>query len=243
MEEMLGGARITYLGHATFRLTTPGDEQIIIDPFIQDNPTTPDELKSIGELDTILITHGHFDHFADAVSLAQETGARTVSNFEIYAYLQGKGVEAAEPIQKGGTGQVGGIKVTATHAFHSSSIQADDGSLMYGGEPMGYVVEFESGFKLYHAGDTALFGDMRLIGELYRPDIAILPIGDRLVMGPREAAHAARLLGVRHVVPIHYDPAVLPLFTGTPEELRKQLDSIAPGVTVHALSPGEHLSS
>lgn len=240
---MLGGARITYLGHATFRLTTPGDEQIIIDPFIQDNPTTPDELKSIGELDTILITHGHFDHFADAVSLAQETGARTVSNFEIYAYLQGKGVEAAEPIQKGGTGQVGGIKVTATHAFHSSSIQADDGSLMYGGEPMGYVVEFESGFKLYHAGDTALFGDMRLIGELYRPDIAILPIGDRLVMGPREAAHAARLLGVRHVVPIHYDPAVLPLFTGTPEEFRKQLDSIAPGVTVHALSPGEHLSS
>lgn len=243
MEEMLGGVRITYLGHATFRLTTPGDEQIIIDPFIQDNPTTPDELKSIGELDTILITHGHFDHFADAVSLAQETGARTVSNFEIYAYLQGKGVEAAEPIQKGGTGQVGGIKVTATHAFHSSSIQADDGSLMYGGEPMGYVVEFESGFKLYHAGDTALFGDMRLIGELYRPDIAILPIGDRLVMGPREAAHAARLLGVRHVVPIHYDPAVLPLFTGTPEEFRKQLDSIAPGVTVHALSPGEHLSS
>lgn len=240
---MLGGVRITYLGHATFRLTTPGDEQIIIDPFIQDNPTTPDELKSIGELDTILITHGHFDHFADAVSLAQETGARTVSNFEIYAYLQGKGVEAAEPIQKGGTGQVGGIKVTATHAFHSSSIQADDGSLMYGGEPMGYVVEFESGFKLYHAGDTALFGDMRLIGELYRPDIAILPIGDRLVMGPREAAHAARLLGVRHVVPIHYDPAVLPLFTGTPEEFRKQLDSIAPGVTVHALSPGEHLSS
>jgi L-ascorbate metabolism protein UlaG (beta-lactamase superfamily) len=243
VEEMLGGARITYLGHATFRLTTPGDEQIIIDPFIQDNPTTPDELKSIGELDTILITHGHFDHFEDAVSLAQETGARTVSNFEIYAYLQGKGVEAAEPIQKGGTGQIGGIKVTATHAFHSSSIQADDGSLMYGGEPMGYVVEFESGFKLYHAGDTALFGDMRLIGELYRPDIAILPIGDRLVMGPREAAHAARLLGVRHVVPIHYDPAVLPFLTGTPEEFRKQLDSIAPGVTVHALSPGEHLSS
>jgi L-ascorbate metabolism protein UlaG (beta-lactamase superfamily) len=240
---MLGGARITYLGHATFRLTTPGDEQIIIDPFIQDNPTTPDELKSIGELDTILITHGHFDHFEDAVSLAQETGARTVSNFEIYAYLQGKGVEAAEPIQKGGTGQIGGIKVTATHAFHSSSIQADDGSLMYGGEPMGYVAEFESGFKLYHAGDTALFGDMRLIGELYRPDIAILPIGDRLVMGPREAAHAARLLGVRHVVPIHYDPAVLPFLTGTPEEFRKQLDSIAPGVTVHALSPGEHLSS
>ena len=243
MEEMLGGVRITYLGHATFRLTTPGDEQIIIDPWIQENPTTPEELKNIGELDTMLITHGHFDHFADAVSLAQQTGARTVSAFEIYAYLQGKGVETAEPIQKGGTGQVGGVKVTATNAFHSSSIQADDGTLMYGGEPMGFVVEFESGFKLYHAGDTALFGDMQLIGELHRPDIAILPIGDRLTMGPREAAHAARLLGVRHVIPIHYDTNVLPVFTGTPAEFRKQLDAIAPGVTMHELQPGDHLSS
>jgi len=240
---MLGGVRITYLGHATFRLTTPGDEQIIVDPFIQDNPTTPEELKSVGELDTILITHGHSDHFADAVSLAQETGARTVSNFEIYAYLQGKGVESAEPIQKGGTGQAGGIKVTATNAFHSSSIQTDDGTLMYGGEPLGFVVEFESGFRLYHAGDTDLFGDMQLIGDLHRPDVAILPIGDRLTMGPREAAHAARLLGVRHVIPVHYDPNVLPLFTGTPEEFRKQLDAIAPGVTVHALQPGDRLSS
>jgi L-ascorbate metabolism protein UlaG (beta-lactamase superfamily) len=243
MEEMLGGVRITYLGHATFRLTTPGDEQIIVDPFIQDNPTTPDELKSVGELDTMLITHGHFDHFADTIPLAQETGARTISNFEIYSYLQGKGVESAEPIQKGGTAQAGGIKVTATNAFHSSSIQTEDGTLMYGGEPMGYVIEFESGFKLYHAGDTDLFGDMQLIGELHRPDIAILPIGDRLTMGPREAAHAARLLGVRHVIPVHYDPAVLPVFTGTPEEFRRQLDAIAPGVTVHALNPGDHLSS
>lgn len=243
MEEMLGGVRITYLGHATFRLTTPGDEQIIVDPWIQENPTVPEELKSIGELDTILITHGHFDHFADAASLAQQTGARTVSAFEIYAYLQGKGVETAEPIQKGGTGQVGGVKVTATHAFHSSSIQADDGTLMYGGEPMGYVIEFESGFKLYHAGDTALFGDMQLIGDLHRPDIAILPIGDRLTMGPREAAHAARLLGVRHVIPVHYDTNVIPVFTGTPAEFRKQLDAIAPGVTMHDLKPGDHLSS
>lgn len=243
MEEMLGGVRITYLGHATFRLTTPGDEQIIIDPFIQDNPTTPDELKSIGELDTLLITHGHFDHFADAVPVATQTGATAVANFEIFSYLQSQGVENAMPLNKGGTAQVGGVKVTATHAFHSSSIQLEDGSSIYAGEPQGYVLEFESGFKLYHAGDTALFGDMQLIGELYRPDLAILPIGDRLVMGPREAAHAARLLGVRHVVPVHYDPAVLPLFTGTPEEFRNQLDAIAPGVTVHALDPGEHLSS
>ena len=108
---------------------------------------------------------------------------------------------------------------------------------------MGYVVEFESGFRVYHAGDTALFGDMQLIGELYHPDLALLPIGDRLVMGPFEAAHAARLLGVGHVVPIHYSPDVLPLFTGTPEEFQKQLSSIAPDATMHVMNPGDDLAS
>lgn len=243
MENMLGGARITYLGHATFRLTTPGDERILIDPFLTNNPTTPEDLKDPGALDTILITHGHFDHFDDAINFAQETGAMTVSNFEIFSYLQSKGVENAAPIQKGGTAEIGGVKVTATHAFHSSSIAEDDGTIIYGGEPMGYVIEFESGFKAYHAGDTAVFGDMSLIGELYNPDIAFLPIGDRLVMGPFEAAHAARLLGVEHAVPIHYSTDVLPLFTGTPEEFQQQASKIAPSLTVHTMQPGDDLAS
>ncbi len=145
------------------------------------------------------------------------------------------------PIQKGGTAKVGGIKVTATHAFHSSSIQLDDGSLMYGGEPLGYVIEFESGFRLYHAGDTAVFGDMRLIGELYRPDLALLPIGDQVVMSPFEAAHAARLLGVRNVVPIHY--GTFPFLPGTPEEFEKHVNEVAPGVAVRVMQPGDDLSS
>lgn len=243
MEEMLGGTRITYLGHATFRLTTPGDERILIDPFLTNNPTTPEDMKDPGALETILITHGHFDHFDDAINFAQETGAQTVSNFEIFSYLQAKGVENAAPIQKGGTAQIGGVKVTATHAFHSSSIAEEDGTIIYGGEPMGYVIEFESGFKVYHAGDTALFGDMKLIGELYSPDLALLPIGDRLTMGPYEAAHAARLLGVEHVVPIHYSPDVLPLFTGTPDDLKEHLSDIAPNVQVHVMEPGNDLAS
>ncbi len=243
MEEMLGGTRITYLGHATFRLTTPGDERILIDPFLTNNPTTPEDMKDPGALDTILITHGHFDHFDDAINFAQETGAQTVSNFEIFSYLQSKGVENAAPLQKGGTARIGGVKVTATHAFHSSSIAEEDGTIVYGGEPVGFVVEFESGFKVYHAGDTALFGDMQLIGELYKPDLAILPIGDRLVMGPFEAAHAARLLGVGHVVPIHYSTDVLPLFTGTPEEFQKQVSEVAPDVEVHVMEPGDDLAS
>jgi L-ascorbate metabolism protein UlaG (beta-lactamase superfamily) len=241
VEEMLGGARITYLGHSTFRFVTAGNEQIIIDPFLTDNPQTPDDLKRVGELDTILITHGHFDHFSDVMPLVGQTGAGTVSNFEIFSYLQREGVEDATPIQKGGTVQVGGIKVTATHAFHSSSIALDDGSFIYGGEPMGYIIEFESGFKLYHAGDTAIFGDMQLVGELYHPDVALLPIGDQVVMSPYEAAHATRLLGIRHVVPIHY--GTFPFLPGTPEEFQEHLSEIVPGTTVHVMKPGDDLAS
>src|SRR5215204_717938 len=168
-------------------------------PLPDRQPPDPRGAQAVGELDTILITHGHFDHFADVMPLQGQTGAQTVSNFEIFSYLQNQGVENAMPIQKGGTAQVGGIKVTATNAFHSSSIALDDGSIIYAGEPMGYVIEFEGGFKLYHAGDTAVFGDMRLIDELYNPYLALLPIGNQVVMGPFEAAHAARLLGVEHV--------------------------------------------
>ena len=242
MDEMLGGTRITYMGHATFRVVTPGDEQIIIDPFLTNNPQTPEDMKQVGELDTMLITHGHYDHFEDVIPLAQETGAMPVSNFEIFAYLQSKGIENGMPLNKGGTAQVGGIKVVATHAIHSSSIAEEDGTIVYAGEPAGYVLEFESGFKLYHAGDTALFGDMQLIGEIYRPDLALLPIGDRLVMGPLEAAHAIRLLGVRHVVPMHYSSDVMPVFTGDPEKFQEYLSTLAPDTVVHVMEPGDDLS-
>ena len=238
---MLGGVRITYLGHATFRIVTPGDEQILIDPFLTDNPQTPEDLKEVGELDTILVTHGHFDHIADAIPLARRTGATVVANFEISSYFQNQGVENTLPLNKGGNAEVGGIKVTGVNAFHSSSIQTEDGSSIYGGEPMGLVIEFESGFKLYHAGDTAVFGDMSLIGELYSPDLALLPIGNRLVMSPFEAAHAARLLGVRHAVPIHY--GTFPFLPGTPEEFKEHASTIAPDLNIHVMQPGEDLAS
>jgi L-ascorbate metabolism protein UlaG (beta-lactamase superfamily) len=244
VDEMLGGTRITYLGHSTFRFVTAGGEQIIIDPWLADNPQTPEELKQVDELHTILVTHGHFDHFDDAIPLAEQTGATVVANFEISTYLMGKGIENVMPMQKGGTAQVGGIQVTVVDALHASSIAEEDGTVVYGGEPCGYIVEFESGFKLYHAGDTGIFGDMRLIGELYRPDLAILPIGNQVVMSPFEAAHAARLLGVRHVVPMHYGTSPFPVsLPGTPEELRDHLSNIAPETVVHVMTPGDDLAT
>lgn len=208
---MLGGTRITYLGHSTFRFVTAGGEQIIIDPWLTDNPQTPEELKQVDDLDTIFITHGHFDHFDDAIPLARQTGATVVANFEISMYLMGKGIENVMPMQKGGTAQVGGVRATVVDALHASSIAEEDGTIVYAGEPGGYILEFESGFKLYHAGDTGIFGDMRLINELYSPDLAILPIGNQVIMSPFEAAHAARLLGVRHVVPMHYGTTPFPV--------------------------------
>lgn len=138
-------------------------------------------------------------------------------------------------MSKGGTQKVGDFEVTMTHAFHSSSIQ-DGKERVYAGEAAGYVIRMPGGVSVYHAGDTALFGDMKLIGELYKPDIACLPIGDLFTMGPREAAYAIRLLGVKHVIPIHY--ATFPFLTGTPEQLKAETKDIR-GLEIHALEPGE----
>ena len=201
-------------------------------------------MKDPGALDTILITHGHFDHFDDAINFAQETGAQAVSNFEIFSYLQAKGVENAAPIQKGGTAEIGGIKVTATHAFHSSSIAEEDGTIVYAGEPMGYIIEFESGFKVYHAGDTALFGDMQLIGELYTRRIwpscqsvtgwSWVPSRRPTPRGSWASSTSSRSTTI---------PTCCRLFTGTPDELKKHASTIAPDLKVHVMEPGDDLAS
>lgn len=243
MQGLLGDNNITYLGHSTFGITTAAGENIIIDPWLVDNPQTPEHLKQVDELDTILVTHGHHDHFDDVIPLARQTGARVVANFEISTYLLAKGIENVHPMQKGGPDQVGQIKVVVTDAKHASSIGEPDGTIVYAGEAGGFIVEFDNGFKLYHAGDTGIFGDMRLIGELYNPDLALLPIGGRVLMGPFEAAHATRLLGVRHVVPMHYGTTPFPVkLSGTPEELREHLSRVAPYATVHVMAPGEVLA-
>jgi L-ascorbate metabolism protein UlaG (beta-lactamase superfamily) len=174
----------------------------------------------------------------DLLALAKQHKPKIVATFETYLWLESKSTGATcLPANKGGSQKVGDFAVTMTHAFHSNSIE-ENGQRIYAGEAGGFIVRLPGGVTVYHAGDTAVFGDMKLIGEIYTPDVALLPIGDVFTMGPREAAFAIRLLGVKHVIPMHY--ATFPMLNGTPEELRAEGKDVA-GLDVHALKPGETL--
>lgn len=229
------GISLTWLGHSTFKVVSAEGKTLLIDPWVAGNPKCPDDQKAIEQLDLMLCTHGHFDHIGDAVSIARSTAPTVVGIFELCAWMERKGIKNTSPMNKGGSQRVGDITITMVHADHSCGITEDDGSIVYGGEAAGYVITFENGFRLYHAGDTAVFGDMKLIGDLYRPDLALLPIGDRFVMSPREAALAARLLGVSTVVPMHY--GTFPLLTGTPEAFQAESHELE----IVTMTPGQTL--
>lgn len=227
----------TLLAHSTVRCDLPDGEVILIDPWVDSNPYCPDAAKELERLDAILITHGHSDHMADAVTLAKRhKPAKVVSNFEICAWLGGQGVENVSPMNIGGTQEVLGCRVTMVRAEHSSAL--DDGTrLIYAGDPAGYMVRLPSGFTFYHSGDTGLFSDMQLFAELWRPELAFLPIGDLFTMDPHQAARACRFLGVRRVIPTHW--GTFPVLTGTPERLRNELSDLGVNCEVVALAPGE----
>ena len=231
------GNKLTWLGHATFTITTPSGKVILIDPWMDGNPACPKAAKKLKRVDTILITHGHGDHIGDAVKLAKKFSPQVISIYETSLWLTSKGVNNAAGMGKGGTQKVGEIEVTMVNALHSNGIE-DGKTIVYGGEPCGYVVRLPGGLKIYHAGDTSVFGDMKLIAELYEPELAMLPIGDYYTMGPREAAMAIRLLNVKHVVPMHY--GTFPMLTGTPDELKKLTQDIS-GLEIHALKPGDSI--
>jgi L-ascorbate metabolism protein UlaG (beta-lactamase superfamily) len=233
----LNGARLTWFGHATWMLETPGGKRVLIDPWFTGNPKVP-EGTDPGSIDVILLTHGHSDHTADVIRLAAEKKPKAiVGMMELLGYFDGKGVENGVGMNKGGSTEVEWLRVTLTHAHHSSSLADEDGTLIYTGEPAGLIVTLENGFRIYHTGDTCVFGDMALIGELYSPDVAMLPIGDFYTMGPFEAAKAVELIGVKQVIPTHY--GTFPLLTGTPDGLREELAKRGLGdVVVHEIDPG-----
>ncbi len=231
---MMRPLSFTWLGHATFLFTSPGGKRILLEPWVASNPACPDSHKKLGHLDLILITHGHSDHMGDAVSIARATGAHVIANYEVCLWLEAKGIQNTAPMGHGGTQTVGDIAITMVNAVHGSSV-VEDGRVVSLGQAAGYVIRFEDGLTIYFAGDTDIFGDMRLIGEMYRPSIAFLPIGDRFTMGPAAAARAVELLTVRQVVPMHY--GTFPFLTGTVAEFRKLVEP--KGVQVLELQPGE----
>jgi L-ascorbate metabolism protein UlaG (beta-lactamase superfamily) len=230
--------QIQWLGHSTFLIISPNGKRILIDPWVQGNPACPEDAKHLPGVDIMLITHGHADHCADAVPIAKTHQPTVACIYEMYLYLTRHGVQNVQPMNKGGSVAIDGITVTMVNAFHSCGLE-EGGQVVYAGEPAGYVVRLENGLTLYHAGDTCVFGDMRIIGELYQPDVAMLPIGDVFTMGPREAAYAIRLLGVKRVIPMHW--GTFPLLTGTPDQLREATRDIE-GLEILALRPGESVS-
>jgi len=219
---------LTWLGHASFRVDTPGGKRIYIDPFLNGNPKCPEGEQQPERVDMIGITHGHGDHVGDAIDLAKKHSCDVVAPVELADWLGQQGVEKTHDPNKGGTVAVDGVRFTLTNAFHSSS--NNDGAYM--GEPCGIVLEVEDGTKVYFAGDTCVFGDMQLIGRLYSPDVAVLPIGGHYTMDPREASVALELLGTKRCVPCHY--GTFPVLKGTPQELKQ----LAPDVDVAEIEPG-----
>jgi L-ascorbate metabolism protein UlaG (beta-lactamase superfamily) len=229
----MANGTLTWLGHATFRVDSPGGKRIYIDPFLNGNPKCPESEQTPERVDAIGITHAHGDHLGDTVDLAKKHGSTVVAPVELADWLQMKhSLENVRDPNKGGTVDVDGVKFTLTNAHHSSS----NNDLEYMGEPCGIVLTLEDGTAVYFAGDTCVFGDMQLIGRIYQPSVAVLPIGDHYTMGPREAGVALELLGAKRCVPCHW--GTFPALTGTPDELRKhapadvEIVEVEPGGTV-----------
>jgi L-ascorbate metabolism protein UlaG (beta-lactamase superfamily) len=222
---------LTFYGHSCFRIVSPQGKKILIDPWVS-NPQAPKNVD-LGPYDYILITHAHGDHLGDAIKLARTSVTQVIAIHEIQQYLLSKGVPNAIGMNIGGSYRSNGLTFTMVMALHSSSLP--DGS--YGGEPCGFVITLENGLRVYHAGDTGLFYDMKLIGELYQPEVALIPIGDHYVMGPREAAKACQIIKPKFVIPMHYQ--TFPILTGTVEEFKAFLSEEDYQPEVIVLRPGE----
>ena len=229
-----GGNIITWLGHATLHIETAAGTSILVDPWLDGNPSAPKDYKLPKTIDLLLLTHGHDDHFHDAVKLAKKYKPKVVGIYELTSWMQSKGVDDLNGMNYGGNFQHKDVRVSMVEAKHSSSI-VDGGKAVYAGVPCGYMLAVEGAPTIYLAGDTSLFGDMQLLKELYSPAVGVLPIGDNFTMGPKHAALAAQYLGLKTVLPVHY--GTFPALTGAPAELKTHLEGT--GIEVVAPKPGE----
>ncbi len=225
---------ITFAGHSAVFFHA-GEHVIAIDPWLEGNPSCPEALKTPDKLDFIALTHGHADHASEASRYAKKYGSKIAATYELAVLMQQEGVAAEQtfPMNKGGTISWNGLTVTLTNAFHSSSYDTPNGAV-YAGEACGVVLG-DGTRNIYHAGDTCLFQDMELIKNQYQPEIALLPIGDCFTMGPQEAAQAAKLIGCKLAIPIHYK--TFDLLTGTAEEFTTACNAL--GIETLVLEPGQ----
>jgi L-ascorbate metabolism protein UlaG (beta-lactamase superfamily) len=229
--------KFTYYGHSTLRFDLPGGEVVVLDPWLEGNPSCPEELKELERLDAILVTHAHFDHATALIDLAERhQPAKIVGTFEVAQWLDRKGIPNASGMNIGGAQDVLGMTVRMVRADHSAGFLEPDGTVT-AGLACGYVIRMEGGYTFYCSGDTGLFSDMQLIAELWRPELAFLPIGDLFTMDPRQAAWACRFLQVPRVIPVHW--GTFDALTGTPEQLEAELADIGATCEVITLQPGE----
>jgi L-ascorbate metabolism protein UlaG (beta-lactamase superfamily) len=233
----------TWLGHAAVEIRTPGGKTVLIDPWL-DNPKSPKPASAVDRCDLLLVTHGHSDHLGDAISLAARLRPAWPCIHEMSLWLGRRlpgGSDQVLGMNKGGTVEVAGLRVSMTGASHSAGDwNAEAETTLYLGEPAGFVIELENGFRVYHAGDTDVFGDMALIRERYAPDLAMLPIGGHFTMDPAGAAIAVELLGVKDVLPIHW--GTFPALAGTPEALETAVRARGGTATIHHWQPGDTVS-
>ncbi len=225
---------IRWLGHATFIVSTPGGKTIIIDPWITDNPLCPVKLDEITTADIVLVTHDHFDHVGNAADIVKKTAATLIAQPETvnrlkkdFGLVDERIIFGGFGINIGGSTTTQGITITMTQAFHSSET----------GAPVGYIIKLEDGTVIYHTGDTGIFESMRLLGELYSVDLALLPIGGIFTMNPRQAAKALTLLKPKRVIPMHYK--TFPMLEQSADRFVELARKEAPEVEVTVLEPGQ----
>jgi len=242
-----GKPELQWFAQSAFKLTTPGGKVIMIDPWIMNNPKTPPELKDLdklGKIDLILVTHGHGDHFGDAMEISKKNNAPIWAPAGLNQTLQTLGLmppNLTPRMNKSGTIEpFPGVKITQVHAEHSSELLLKDpttgkDTTYIGGEPVGYIIQLENGFKIYHMGDTGLFGDMKMIGEYYKPDLLLIPIGGHFVMDPKDAAYATKLINPKMAFPMHY--GTNPFLKGTPAEYKAAMGQTP--IQIVDMNPGD----